>query len=170
MGEEWGCRQPFPFFCDFTGDLARAVEEGRRREFAQAYEQAKGGHEPPSALDRQTFFAAKLAWAEWDQSSLERYELVRLLLVMRQREIIPRLKGAHPIHADSLGAAKPIVHLSWTLADGSGLTLLANLSGQPALCELALLRIEPLWGRAPDPNLAPVKLDPWQTIWWLKAT
>ncbi len=24
MGEEWGATQPFPFFCDFAGDLARS--------------------------------------------------------------------------------------------------------------------------------------------------
>ena len=37
MGEEWGAPQPFPFFCDFEGDLAEAVREGRREEFADAY-------------------------------------------------------------------------------------------------------------------------------------
>ena len=30
MGEEWDAQQPFPFFCDFDGDLAEAVREGRR--------------------------------------------------------------------------------------------------------------------------------------------
>ena len=34
MGEEWGCRQPFLFFCDFAGELGEAVRAGRRREFA----------------------------------------------------------------------------------------------------------------------------------------
>ncbi len=37
MGEEWGSTQPFPFFCDFQGDLAEAVREGRRQEFREAY-------------------------------------------------------------------------------------------------------------------------------------
>ncbi len=31
MGDEWGAREPFPFFCDFKGDLADAVRNGRRR-------------------------------------------------------------------------------------------------------------------------------------------
>ena len=35
MGQEWSADQPFPFFCDFTGDLAKAVSEGRRAEFAR---------------------------------------------------------------------------------------------------------------------------------------
>src|SRR5262249_28100389 len=33
MGEEWGAREPFPFFCDFRGDVGEAVRRGRRREF-----------------------------------------------------------------------------------------------------------------------------------------
>ncbi len=35
MGEEWGTRRPFPFFTSFTDpDLAQAVRDGRRGEFA----------------------------------------------------------------------------------------------------------------------------------------
>ena len=48
MGEEWGSKTPFPFFCDFKGDLADAVRKGRREEFAWAYE--KYGDEVPDPL------------------------------------------------------------------------------------------------------------------------
>ena len=48
MGEEWGSKAPFPFFCDFEGDLAEAVRQGRRREYAWAY--AKYGDEIPDPL------------------------------------------------------------------------------------------------------------------------
>ena len=48
MGEEWGSKAPFPFFCDFEGDLADAVRKGRREEFAWAY--AKYGDEMPDPL------------------------------------------------------------------------------------------------------------------------
>jgi len=37
MGEEWGSKAPFPFFCNFEGDLAEAVRDGRRKEFAGVY-------------------------------------------------------------------------------------------------------------------------------------
>ena len=50
MGEEWGSKAPFPFFCDFEGELAEAVRQGRRREFAGAY--AKYGDEVPDPLGR----------------------------------------------------------------------------------------------------------------------
>ncbi|MGR3825080.1 MAG: malto-oligosyltrehalose trehalohydrolase [Salipiger marinus] len=35
MGEETGSTAPFQFFCDFTGDLARATREGRERELSE---------------------------------------------------------------------------------------------------------------------------------------
>ena len=50
MGEEWGSKAPFPFFCDFRGELADAVRQGRRREFAGDY--AKYGDEVPDPLPR----------------------------------------------------------------------------------------------------------------------
>ena len=50
MGEEWGSKAPFPFFCDFKGDLADAVAQGRRREYGWAY--AKYGDEVPDPLAR----------------------------------------------------------------------------------------------------------------------
>ena len=60
MGEEWGSKAPFPFFCDFKGDLAEAVRQGRRREYAWAY--AKYGDEVPDPLEQSTFQSAVLDW------------------------------------------------------------------------------------------------------------
>src|SRR5262249_28785405 len=60
MGEEWGARQPFPFFCDFEGALAEAVRKGRRAEFASAY--GATAKEPPDPLAEETFRVAKLDW------------------------------------------------------------------------------------------------------------
>src|SRR6476469_2491285 len=58
MGEEWGSKAPFPFFCDFGGDLADAVRKGRRSEYAWAY--AEYGDEVPDALDPSTRDSAML--------------------------------------------------------------------------------------------------------------
>ena len=43
MGEEWGAKQPFLFFCDFSGELAEAVRKGRREEFSRFPEFADPG-------------------------------------------------------------------------------------------------------------------------------
>ncbi|KTT68317.1 hypothetical protein SB18R_24205 [Pseudomonas oryzihabitans] len=90
MGEEWGATTPFPFFCDFNGDLANAVRAGRRREFAWAY--AKYGDEIPDPLIDETMQSAVLDWAALDHDPARAgLALVRDLLAVRRREITPRL-------------------------------------------------------------------------------
>ena len=80
MGEEWGSKVPFPFFCDFQGDLAEAVRSGRRKEFAGAY--AAYGDEIPDPLDLSTARSAALDWASRDQApGRQRLARVRELLV-----------------------------------------------------------------------------------------
>src|SRR5690606_19455960 len=64
MGEEYGETNPFLFFTDFHGDLAKAVREGRRREFADfghfTGEQAERIPDP-NAIS--TFEASMLDWS-----------------------------------------------------------------------------------------------------------
>src|SRR5207237_8276306 len=93
MGEEWGSKTPFPFFCDFKGDLADAVRAGRRREFAGAY--AKYGDEIPDPLAHSTFQSALPDWPARDSiAGPDRLKLVRELLAIRRQRIVPRLAGA----------------------------------------------------------------------------
>jgi maltooligosyltrehalose trehalohydrolase len=57
-------REPFDFFCDFSGALTDAVRQDRRREYADAY--AHYGDEIPEPLSPATFVAAVLDWdARW---------------------------------------------------------------------------------------------------------
>ena len=62
MGEEWGSKRPFQYFTNHTEpDLARAVSEGRRREFESF------GWSPDQIPDPQaesTFERSKLGWSE----------------------------------------------------------------------------------------------------------
>ena len=84
MGEEWGARTPFPFFCDFDGELAEAIRKGRRNEFAEAYETF--GDDVPDPLAASTFKTAKLDWEERDGEGSDRYRLVKALLAVRRAE------------------------------------------------------------------------------------
>ena len=125
MGEEWGSKTPFPFFCDFKGDLADAVRAGRRREFAGAY--AKYGDEIPDPLAQSTFRSAIPDWAARDSiAGHDRLKLVRELLAIRRLEIAPRLAGARfggaSVQDDGL------LRADWRMGDGATLRLLANLS------------------------------------------
>ncbi|RYZ22053.1 MAG: DUF3459 domain-containing protein, partial [Sphingobacteriales bacterium] len=61
MGEEWGATTPFQYFIDHSeAKLIKAVDEGRKREFASF--QTEG--EPAPAHEEATFMASKLDWTE----------------------------------------------------------------------------------------------------------
>ena len=91
MGEEWGARQPFPFFCDFDGDLADAVREGRRSEFARfpEFQDPEQRERIPDPLAEATFASAKLDWSAIDQAHLAHYTA---LLAARREHIAPLLE------------------------------------------------------------------------------
>lgn len=155
MGEEWGSKQPFCFFCDFTGDLAVAVREGRRREFAKFAEFQDPAHReriPDPGAD-ETFTRSILDWHSVDQPEhiawLERY---RALLALRSKEIVPRLKGIGG-HAGSYRAiGDKVVLVAWGLGDGTTLTLLANFSDQPVVVPESRLTGRLLYATAGEGN------------------
>jgi maltooligosyltrehalose trehalohydrolase len=125
MGEEWGSTRPFPFFCDFHGDLAEAVRKGRQKEFAGAY--AKHRDEVPDPLDASTFRSAVLDWDTLGEAAgRKRLALVRELLAIRRREIIPRLAGA--AFGDAQAADSGLLTARWRMGDDATLQLTANLS------------------------------------------
>jgi maltooligosyltrehalose trehalohydrolase len=156
MGEEWGSKAPFPFFCDFRGDLAKAVREGRRREFSDAY--AKYGDEIPDPLEPSTMQSAVLDWASREQSpGRERLALVQKLLSIRQREIIPRLEGA--AFGGAQAAENGLLTANWRLDDGATLRLLANLSNDD-IPSAAKIDGTLIWG-----NELTGSVPPWAAIW-----
>jgi malto-oligosyltrehalose trehalohydrolase len=161
MGEEWGSMRPFPFFCDFTGELANAVRQGRQREFAQA--NAQFGDESPDALSLATFHSAVLDWKERDQpQSHKRLAFVRNLLAIRRREIVPRLAGVRFGSAHRDGS---VIKAHWRLGDGSTLALMANLSGEAAQASRLADDGRSLWG-----DMARGKLPPWFVSWSIGGT
>lgn len=160
MGEEWGATSPFLFFCDFKGDLANAVREGRRREFARfpAFASPDARARIPDPLDISTFERSRLdREADTNPEIAEQY---RALLALRHREIVPRLASAAPIEASCKLRGNRLT-ARWRLGDGSALRFAANLSGE-AMTMLPLEASERrLWG--PDPAVGAV--PPWAVIW-----
>ncbi len=92
MGEEWGCRQPFLFFCDFAGELGEAVRNGRREEFARfaAFKDPAKREKIPDPLAESTFRACVLDWKKADEKWRTHY---RELLALRKKEIVPLALG-----------------------------------------------------------------------------
>lgn len=133
MGEEWGARQPFLFFTSHHGELADAVREGRRNEFAEfaefADENTRERIPDPNAIA--TFDASCPDFgARQEPGHAEWQALYRQLLDIRRREIVPRLPGARFLDACVLGDAAVLVH--WRLGGGCRLRLELNLGEQAA--------------------------------------
>jgi maltooligosyltrehalose trehalohydrolase len=161
MGEEWGSKKPFAFFCDFKGDLARAVREGRRREYGWAYER-RGNDALPDPLDLSAFQSAVLDWdAQNSEACRKRLALVCDLLAVRRREITPRLANA--AFGEAHAAENGLLTANWSMGDGAKLMLKANLSSK----EIAELRHEmngtALWGGVPGDTL-----PPWSVFWGIE--
>jgi malto-oligosyltrehalose trehalohydrolase len=134
MGEEWGARQPFPFFCDFPGELGEAVRKGRREEFARfpefQDEAARARLPDPQALG--TFESAKLHWSDLsDPTHIAWLDLYRRLLRLRRDVIVPLLPNMPAAAGESAVLGDGAIHVSWQTGAGTELSLLANLSDLP---------------------------------------
>lgn len=91
MGDEYGEKNPFQFFCSFCDEgLIEAVRQGRRTEFAAF----KWQGEVPDPHSKHTFAASKLQWS-WPQGTVQagmRQLYADLLAVRRQW---PALRDFH---------------------------------------------------------------------------
>jgi len=171
MGEEFAATTPFQFFCDFHGELADAVTEGRRREFAGFREfadpAARAGIPDPN--DPATFERCKLVWDCLDEPQHKAWlEHYRSLLALRRMHVVPRLPNMDGGAVFKLVGASGLVVL-WRLGDGARLTLLANLGDDPVEDTL------PLAGTAfylsyPDlPEIfAAGHMPPWCAAWFIE--
>ncbi|HSE01217.1 MAG TPA: malto-oligosyltrehalose trehalohydrolase [Burkholderiales bacterium] len=133
MGEEFGAATPFLYFCDFTGELATAVREGRRREFAHFERFADPAARAliPDPNDPGTFQRSRLDWNCIGQQRHSRWlALYQRLLAVRRGQITPRLAGirGHAGRFQVLGDGALAVE--WRLGDGRGLELWLNLSAR----------------------------------------
>src|SRR5262249_465039 len=120
MGQEWSAPEPFPFFCEFGGELADAVRAGRRREMARMPR-----FTPPAAplahpVAAASFEAAKVDWSRLALAEhnawLDHY---RMLLGLRAREIVPRLAGLARGHTERWVHAGEVLEVRWHLAQGA---------------------------------------------------
>ena len=133
MGEEWAASTPFLFFSDFGGELARAVTEGRRREFAAfpAFADPAARELIPDPEAPETFAASRLRWEERGEPDHARMlSFVTDLLHRRAREIVPFIAGLRGTAAAFTQVGDRGLQLRWQLADGV-LHADANLAETP---------------------------------------
>jgi maltooligosyltrehalose trehalohydrolase len=134
MGEEFAAATPFQYFCDFHGELADAVTEGRRSEFAcfREFADPVARERIPDPNDPATFERCKLDWACLDEPSHKAWLAhYRGLLALRRTHIVPRLPDISGGGKFELVGASGLI-VNWGLSDGTRLTLLANLGSSTA--------------------------------------
>ncbi|MCQ8239965.1 malto-oligosyltrehalose trehalohydrolase [Rhizosaccharibacter radicis] len=161
MGEEWGTRKPFPFFCDFSGDLADAVRKGRREEFARfpEFQDPDKRDKIPDPLAESTFTSAKLDWDAIDADHLAHY---RRLISARRDHVVPLL----PL-IERGGSWTPFgpkaLQVRWLAGDRT-LVLSANLSG--ARVTIPAAHGEIVWAEGETGD----EFGPWSVRWTLETT
>lgn len=174
MGEEFAADQPFLFFCNFGRDLAKAVTQGRRKEFARfkAFNTPRARALIPDPNDPATFQRSKLDWNSLHQSPHQDWlDFYRQLLAIRRRDIVSRLTGMYDQQAHREVTGERGLRVSWVLGDGSRLSLLGNYGSADldrvqrppgTLLYSTAHGMEELLGRG--------VLPPWSVAWFLERS
>ncbi|RAY12150.1 malto-oligosyltrehalose trehalohydrolase [Actinomadura craniellae] len=126
MGEEWGARTPWCYFTDHAEpDLAQAVRDGRRREFAR---HGWAAEEVPDPQAAETVRRSVLDWSEPAESDRrDLLEWYRALIALRRAR--PELTDAR---LDRV-AAEVDEAAGWIVVRRSGLRIAANLGTEKAV-------------------------------------
>lgn len=120
QGEEWAASSPFQYFADHDDpELARAVSEGRKKEFSAF------GWDPeeiPDPEDPATFLRSKLNWAE--QTDPQRAQMLAWYReLIRLRRGTPCLNDGEPRHLRVFYDE----HEMWIRVERGSVTVLCNL-------------------------------------------
>jgi malto-oligosyltrehalose trehalohydrolase len=165
MGEEWNALQPFPFFCDFHGELADHVRAGRRAEFARfpEFQDPEIRERIPDPQAELTFASAKLDWtALQTEPHGDWLNWYRSVLSTRRVEIVPRLPRIRTAGASSRILGPLAVQVLWQIDNDEQLELIANLNGAPVADEWDEAGRTLLQCNGP-PSVG--KLPPWFVSW-----
>lgn len=158
MGDENNAEEPFLFFTDHHGELAEAVREGRRNEFADfaAFKDPKRRERIPDPNAEATFKQSAPAFADNEQA-----RLYHQLLSLRHRHIVPHLSGSQALGAQVL--ADGAVSARWRLGNGSLLQIDLNLGTEALVypaCAHVLFQTPAEHGACLPPYSARVTLSP----------
>lgn len=172
MGEEFATTQPFLFFCDFGPELARAVTEGRRREFSRfaRFSDPAARERIPDPNAEATFRACVLDWTAIDHAPHRAVlELHRALLSLRRQWITPHLAGMGNGDPKMTLLSARALNLRWRLGDGSLLTLVANFGENTVDVAPATDSLIFATTNLDDAMTKARQMPPWSVAWHLQA-
>lgn len=158
QGEEAGLDTPFPFFCDFSGELAEAVRKGRAREFSAFF---AGASELPDPLDPQTMQAAKIPWERMTPEALAPF---RKLTAQRRRMVWPLLASGY--RGGEWRQEVSLLLWRWRFAAGT-LCLLANPDALPGEMSIQPRQDGASVGAAVFDG-SHTRLGPWSACAWVE--
>lgn len=147
MGEEWGAGTPWQFFTDHTDpELAEAVRQGRRREFAA---HGWAAEDIPDPQDHATRDRSCLDWSEPDRAPHARLlDWYRTLIALRQ--------SRPDLLAPDLAAVKVVFDEERRLLSvrRGDVRLAVNLGGAPAEIPVGPgpVRVLAAWEKVPQPD------------------
>jgi maltooligosyltrehalose trehalohydrolase len=127
MEEQHGSTQPFLFFTDYHDELADAVREGRRKEFAKftAFTDEKRRAQIPDPNHIDTFKMSSPDATKRAADHNDWLHFYRSALAVRTKLLMPRLKNSKALGAKVIG--EKAVVANWRLGDGSTYSVALNL-------------------------------------------
>ena len=154
MGQEFAASSPFLFFADHNPDIAKLVQEGRRRFLAQfrslaLSEMAEYFADP---CDPSTFERSKLNHAEREKNR-EVVQLYKDLLNLRRQEAVFRKPRPHAVDGAVLSPDAFVLRYFGETDSLEDRLLVVNFGLD--------LRLSP----APEPLLAPPEQMEWNVLW-----
>jgi len=173
MGEEFAAESPFLYFCDFKGDLATAVRDGRRGEFAHfaAFSNPAARERIPDPNAAATFERSALDWETIGQPPHQEWMMFyRRLLKLRREAVEPHLSGACRIGGKYNVRGDRGLTALWHFPDHAELALIANLGPEllpgfePASAPLIYAT-----NKSSIAGLGEGTLPPWSVLWFLKT-
>jgi len=142
QGEEWAATSPFQYFTNHPEpELAHAVREGRRREFAAFGWQPE---EVPDPQARETFLRSKLKWDELDSG-------VHAEMLAWHRRLI-ELRRAEPGLTDGVCENVQVRFdetAQWLVVERGELTVACNLAPEPRTVPLPAAGLQLLLPSSP---------------------
>ena len=168
MGEEFGATTPFYFFCDFHGDLAAAVTNGRRNEFARFEKfNSSGSRESiPDPNAEATFKKSKVDWESLhNKTHVDWLNLYKELLAIRKTKIVPHLGASRRMQCSASLESRSLA-VDWVFEDGGRLELRANLG--PESLKSFEYSGKLIYRSDCDP-LKDRPLPPWSVAWYLTS-
>jgi maltooligosyltrehalose trehalohydrolase len=130
MGEEYGETNPFMFFCDYEGEMAEIVRNGRKKEVGNFCDMSnvKNLDNLPDPNAIKTFKTSKLNWENLAKpEGLRHLQHMRDLISKRLEYVVPALAEAEGNSGHTLHARGGAIAVDWQLGS-KRLQLRANMS------------------------------------------